>query len=1037
MVDNINLDPRAQAAFASPDTARNSVLDAATDIFGVLSTITTKQGEVFSLTLDLDNAEGEDDTDFRSQSFGVQQVTTNNYFDIKQKVYLQTDASRLSELGNLSSKVFQKKYYELSRLLVADLAAGRIDTNYFIAAQEALLKGSSADLDLETLIARYDSRSEYKGYRNLPGVLNEVIETGTVRDKLVRDAKDAIEGAQIIDDKTNSYLQVIKGSLVEKLLSKEITSSEFLAQQREAVDKMLDSSPLESMDTYIQKQKSAIEDLMAGAKKKALDEIATLSSSTRNYDGRNFETDENGTALNKIIQYIINKTITAAVNSYKLSAIASDFNFTEIDDGNDDYGIDTDPNKAARIYDGRVYKSDASSTALQKIISKITNDINEAPDEASANRLQSLIGLNDNEKDALSRLTPTDNFYEAGGIKVQIQPFMDWLLRANPDQALNYRGIGFMADADTIRDFQASATAQYEELSSSDKESLDLLIKNFMESAITYKRQQENFNVVFEDKRTILDVINGDKSLADKSYEELSEYDKLFAGTNKRASSVENTVNNKLNTVNNAWEPILSETGGLQRKIDPLTGDFYPLINDKGEEVSVADLKRDADGNLLTPLKDSQNRKIKLFFNNKPIMELHANTVDKRVNQALALYALEDIAASKQNAEYELSKLPEPKANGEIPTRALPPPPLAPTVTSMIIARLGKEVVERASELKKIEVNTSGIETLKNTVNQFNGALLADMTADLKEELLKLVNGMATISDSDYKAAETDFKIKKDHHSAKENNFNSKKTDFDNKKVDFDRKKADFDAKENEHISAYDDVESLRGKTLSKSKKHTLSSYLSGNQSRNIAALKSHFDDDADIKEYLRNLDDDDVIGDKFTRVIVTYPAMNSSRNNCDQATTVLGAATTDLGLATADLNTATTVLSTATTALTNATNNFKNAIIAKIDTQAGLITGYADKFLRGDSPEDHSALELKLKELENSLQSFSQDLNVFNAGLDATFGPRTSPKGTKIEDKKIQELILLMLIFSTFEASDWDFAQAEADPSRYEVGDG
>lgn len=65
------------------------------------------------------------------------------------------------------------------------------------------------------------------------------------------------------------------------------------------------------------------------------------------------------------------------------------------------------------------------------------------------------------------------------------------------------------------------------------------------------------------------------------------------------------------------------------------------------------------------------------------------------------LYALEDTIASKRNAEYGGRKLPEPKQDGEIPEDTTPiPPQIGPSITSVIIAAIGREMINKADSIK-------------------------------------------------------------------------------------------------------------------------------------------------------------------------------------------------------------------------------------------------------------------------------------------------------------------------------------------------
>ena len=396
MVDTTNLDPRA-AATVTPDKARSSVQEAATDILGVLKNITTTQGDVEAIQLDLINEDGSIDTNYRGEAFGTQSLVLNDLFDIKQKIYMQTDASRLAELGSLSSRVFQRKYAIVSRLMAEDLSRGKISKDQYLDMQKAMINGGPA---LNAILADYKQqtiagKSRLQGFDDLVGIFNEVVTfrqqdgsggapvefTDTIEHKFNSDVTaPGGDSSLSTASRMQVYTDALEGpnSIIDQLQSKKISVAEFLDQQRLMVDTLLNSTRLKSIDSYIDQHKTAIEALLSGT---AFDGInlnpaQSWNDLQANIDQLvanllNFAFNGVDSSLN-LTKNANNTTFASGVNGINLQQIAANFEYVEIDDGDDDYGLKTNLDTADRILNGRVFKSDLNGqSSMEKVMNYI------------------------------------------------------------------------------------------------------------------------------------------------------------------------------------------------------------------------------------------------------------------------------------------------------------------------------------------------------------------------------------------------------------------------------------------------------------------------------------------------------------------------------------------------------------------------------------------------------------------------------------------------------------------------------------------
>jgi hypothetical protein len=120
---------------------------------------------------------------------------------------------------------------------------------------------------------------------------------------------------------------------------------------------------------------------------------------------------------------------------------------------------------------------------------------------------------------------------------------------------------------------------------------------------------------------------------------------------------------------------------------------------------------------------------------------------------------------------------------------------------------------------------------------------------------------------------------------------------------------------------------------------------------------------------------------------------------------------------------------------LTSALNTFSDKVESSLDSanvnDKTSLEAQAKLWFEGPGSNN---LKQALEDVQKKVEEFSKEINAFDANLDKTFGAKKSDKN--VDSKSIRELIMLMLIFSTLEASDWDAAQAETDTSRYEITD-
>lgn len=1228
MVESTNLDPRA-ASVASPDVARNSVLDAATDIFATLSGITTQQGEVDAITLDLLDSDGTEDTDFRASAYSAQTVTTDSHLGIKQKVYLQTDASRLAELGSLSSTVFQKKYSELNRILINKFTQNKISETELRAAQDAMLRGGAA---LRAVIDKYNEVvngvNTLKGFRTLAGLFNEPEVQAMLDKKVAADTSaDKPSKNALIDKAIDNYFDKLDFT---KLANKDQTVAAFLLEQRSLIDGMLESNPLESSASYI---------------KRYTDEITKLFDFSAN--DFNISANMSWEDLQAKIDGIVAKFMAmvdgaqAKINNLSLRPIVTDYNFAQIDDNDGKYGIDTDPNNAARIFDGRVfeYKTNSAGTYIgdkplkqvyDYIQARITNAEAEGLSQTKVNGYLALTDIGTGLRNKIEALTVTDGVITADDIKIKLSDLTSLTTANLPDGEHYYNNgvlsFGTVPAGLALIDYHGLRVAIPAGASDTVK-AQEILKAAFLERRIT-----SDIAIVFKDNRTIADVIDG-KNFGDTSYDQLSDLDKLFAGTNQRARSVTGTINNKLNTVENEYLPILAEGGQLLRNSDK--GKLLPLINSKGEEVAEVDLKRDTNGNLLIPLRDSKANNIKLFTeNNRPVVQLKTNTdkakqqllningtnivvnsvslsddgkvqapdyienlwgdngtlsivspetevvfdkssktiktingevpkaiavmkfgasqvsfdyvagdisladryareslaitvgtaagaeprdvvrlgtgssqqlavlktdsnivdyfisvdskgkqkvttpersnivVDaqgnpisliaantalakidlKRSNQGKMLFALEDLAASKQNSQQMTAKLPDPRNDGSLPSRSIAPPSLAPTATAAIIARLAQEVAEKADAMRRIDINTDAIDGLQTAVNDFNSDLAGTHTKSLREKLQALLASSL--------GSEAVTNAKKDFEDAKLAAVNDV-TLFANKlKVNV----------------AGNQVALL-----------TLKNYLNeaDNLNKSIAEIKNHFADNSgvlallnglasttdnkaskffeklpkqfslnelvelqDNGNYVLDLNERDVskLTDSQLSTLNNFIDYLNNQDNADKSIAELKNSFQNLlssSVSNTETNKANKIFAKADLLPSKANqdevvekfNAYTNAVKSSFDsdsetdeTKGGSLESLAKKWLE----DDNGSIKKALDTVQDKVESFSKDINAFNANLNKTFGVKSSD--TNVDNKGIRELILLMMIFSIFEESEWEYAQAEADNSRYQI---
>ncbi len=642
MVDTTNLDPRA-AATVTPDKARSGVQEAATEILGILKNITTTQGDVEAIQLDLINEDGTTDTDYRGEAFGTQSLVLNDLFDIKQKIYMQTDASRLAELGSLSSRVFQKKYAIVARLMAEDLARGRVSKERYIEMQNAMINGGSA---FDAILADYKEqkvagKSRLQGFDNLVGIFNEVVTfhqqdgsggapiefTDTIEHKF---NSDVTAPGGDFSLSTTSRMQVYTSaleapnSLIDQLQSKKISVAEFLDQQRLMVDTLLNSTRLKSVDSYITDHKSAIEALLSGT---AFDGInlnpvgqswielkANIDQLVANL--LNFAFNDVDPSLN-LSKNANNTTFASGVNGVSLQQIAANFEYVEIDDGDDDYGLKTNIDTADRILNGIVFKSDtAGLSSMEKVMNYIFSLAAVTDPTLLSSAETKLKNLGQLSESQLALFIKPERFVEGGYLlskdkqiefNTVINDFAGDNIQeitglsqgqyyyqtntvgtvsftypaANGDKVVRYQGLNFAVPESVLNTIIGIGSKDYTECDATEIKALQDFAVEYNRAGIVEKQIQNNVAVVLEDNRTMTDVINGDKRLEGIDYSSLSQTEKLFAGTNGKVHSVEDITKAKLDLAENEYIPELAIDGSLQRN-----SGFELLRDINGFEVS-------------------------------------------------------------------------------------------------------------------------------------------------------------------------------------------------------------------------------------------------------------------------------------------------------------------------------------------------------------------------------------------------------------------------------------------------------------------
>ncbi len=1323
MADGLSINPEATAVEISPDKARGSVEAAATDVLGILKTIATKQGEVDAIQLDLLDEDGSTaDTEFRGEAFGTQNLVLSDLFGIKQKIYMQTDASRLAELGSLSSRVYQKKYSTLARLMAEDLSRGKITQAEYLERQEAMILGqSAAGLTLAAIIDNYKQqvvagKSRLVGFdsSNLPGMFQEEVgfqeltSTGQLTGSIVKKTISAkfnedglINPSTSANSRSAEYFAELTKQprdtdldLLSKLASRKISVPDFLNQQRKLVDNLLDSNPLQSIKSYTDDQKAKIDALLSDTLSQKWTAAITAINNSGNNTWNNVQTQIT-TLMNELLAFTglgadgKKGFVTGSGQDsiYEYNRISANFNFDEINDGNDAYGVDTNIDTAARIFNGIVFKSDNSISSMKKVMNYIASLADKPNPTATELKLQAVGKLSEKQlnlftldrfqggvyplsKDkqinlntvlsdlaaanihTITGLSPGQYFYQT---TEGIPPEGTIAFNVGSAKVLGYQGLNFAVPDNVFSTLEGLKTGAktLADCSADETAALQAFVIELHKAAIVEKQLQTNISVVLKDNRTITDVINGDKRLEAVDYSQLSETEKLFAGTNARAHSVAEIVQAKLDLAENEYIPELDLGGELQRNyglvplhdangfavnehllqpvllnankqvtafkldngqlLDPSTytisttgalvrknsSDFLPLINAKGETIAMADLKRKSNGQLVVPVQDTRGNTIKLLTSDgQPIFKLRVNTdeakqnmvlnpsnqqrevvnspvlnkgklvapefmpilqdssgsyfmagskrinvndkneitsidgvsisemdlagiikagkeeialhynqagkflapdaalinkevldtpdyqglsrdvfyfgnnnnrkmavmdetgtfietfysVDtkgrkqawspeptsvvrnkasgeliplidpesktaivqlqmKRSNQAQMLFAVEDYTANKQNAQYISAKLPEARTDGSLPDRDLPAPALNATVSAMVIAKLGSELVQRANNIKEININTSEITDRKTSlitaVNQFNQTAVSTAkqdlinvittqfyTAEKKAELAKLQTAYQTAVDklpglqSAHQGASGDLDTaKQNHDSAKKaaddanKAYNSAVTKAAKSQNDYDVVKAKFD----QGVEGVSQADVDNSKSTSDRDAAAKATSLSAKQ----AADRSK--------------------ADKLTALAEA----NNSFNNKQ------------------------TELENAQKAVIEATTALKDAVVKMFDSKAGgdsSIESLAKKYIQESNENDQTTIGKALNSVRSAVEGFSKDINALSSSIDTTYGSNTSNRNA--EAKKLRELVLLTLIFSIFEQSEWEDAQADADPSRYQVTD-
>lgn len=1156
----INPSPQANST-VGPEAAIGKVTDVAQLLFGVVSGITTTQGDVDAITLDLlegDTATDEEDIDFRGSAYSVQTVLINSALGIQQRVYLQTDASRLAQLGSLSSQIFQAKYSELNRVLVTKLSQNKITETEFKAAQEAMLRGGAA---LSTLIETHDEvvggKHTLKGFRDLPGIYAEPAVIAMLNKQVAKAARPerdpasvtASERQTLIDGAVSQYItQLDAGDLLAKLSSKQTSPAGFLLLQRGFIDSMLKADPLESTANYINHYRDVVEGL--------------FNIQTTTVDA-NMSWEDIQSAADRMTSQIT--AGLTAISNFRFNQVASDYDVNQIDDGNESYGIDTDINTAARIFDGRVFEGAGTKTPLQQVIEYISSRLQTETKadgvtpltEAELKSLRATINLSIETATKVDELEYDEsNNLIAGKVKINLTELGE-NLRTIPN--LTYKQHYYYTDVDGVGKIGFGSPAPagksfvlYQGLyvAVSDPGNHDAVAREVVKATLLEQRIQSATPVVFKDQRTIADVINGNKALEGKSFEELSELEKLFAGTNRRAQSLKQVVNEGLNTTNSEFVPLLDADGNLRRntvgtiplinslgqevsvinlqreangtlKLDAngnvldrdnnpilarttdnkvvytLSADgkslvrgtddsLIPLINSKGLVVEEENLKRDTAGQLVVPLEDADGNKIKIYTENfKPVFAVKTNT--EEVKQQMI----------KINGVNVVVNSVELNAQGEI---------MAPSFVenlwtddpvnssqAYIIAGDKKVIFDKASKtITAIEeagqrLNLKKVAAIKIGGNHIffdyrPGSLKMYPNADL---LATAESKLITVGDAEGKTkrvinlgsnGSAQYAVLADDNSVAY--FISIDDKGVQKEMSHDRSHIILD-QDDQPISLVDSDEqialakldmkrvnhgtlvyALEDNIASKKNAESQTAKLPEPRSDGVVPVKPLpppalaptgssmiiariAREIAERVEAIRNISID---ASKVVALKTDVDTLNTelSTTLSDRFRTYLqGLATAATGYSAEYLAAKAAVedaiatgkdedvINAAKQAFVTELNRYSTSVVTALESShAGSLEDQAKQWL------ESADLNLKgtIDSVQEKVNGFSEEINVFNANLLKTFGARSSDRN--IDSKQIRELIMLLIIFSSFESSAWDSAQSEADATRYQVED-
>ncbi len=679
------IDPRALQASIGPEGAVGALQDSSAEILGVINTAVTKQGDAGVITLDLEEV----DAEFANDAMSVQKIVTNSKFQIKQKIYMQTEASRLLEIGSLSSRIFQVKYAKQNNISLDLLRQGKISVAEFMDAQRLMLSGGENSL----------------------GIFNEPLGPDnpiTVGEKIAP-----------LEEREAQYLETVSDlatQLQEGTLSKNI----FLKLQLEAMDTLLDSNPIQSPDAYLSDYKSLIDQLLDLNS----DEAYSRNLETVNTYAAGSSWNDTKSAMEDMVAQLLEsiggsspESIASKIGAFEFKSLNTDYDFKQIDDGDNSYGIDTDLAKAPRLYDGKLFKTDEDSSSIEKVLNYVYDQSNlpEATPEEQL-RLQLIYSLPATVVDNINQIplqVPEGEdiqkgFYALGKVELRLTDLKDdinkgFLTRVPPGDArhyysetnsvaslkinaprsdsssvrqdpgefftiIEYQGVSLEIDKDLWNSIQSNSLTDNE---------LAYLGKQILKAAVLETNFQSQIATVFHDKRTAFDVINGDRRLADKSYDQMTDLEKLFAGIGAKARGVAEIVEEEFNSLPEGYvflhkteDEVPPRTQDIRGYLPLLDADGYPvseidyldtsgkpkinadgllldknnqviprmrngvalyaiesgklirteddrgplpLINSSGHVVEPEELKRNSEGNLIYPLQDKQGSKIRLF----------------------------------------------------------------------------------------------------------------------------------------------------------------------------------------------------------------------------------------------------------------------------------------------------------------------------------------------------------------------------------------------------------------------------------------